>query len=274
MARHRGKFDPTKSEPYELSRGKIEKFVQCEGCFWLDRVAGVHFPGIPQFNLNTNTDTLLKREFDAYREEKRPHPFMIENGLNDLIPFDHPDMIFWVRAPQFALNEHHFNVVHPETNICFGGGLDDVWENTKTGKLHIAEYKSTANIAKNPEPVSLEGNWKKPYKRQLEMYQWVLRRKGYVVDDLAYVLYVDGQHLNIKGMINEDTTKANMIFNTSLLLYEGDDSWVEKKLFEIKESLHKTECPDHAKTGFGPKGDKPCEFSIMFEEMKESGIQL
>mgnify|MGYP000843576368 CR=1 FL=1 len=77
---------------------------------------------------------------------------------------------------------------------------------------------------------------------------------GYVVDDLAYVLYVDGQHLNIKGMINEDTTKANMIFNTSLLLYEGDDSWVEKKLFEIKESLHKTECPDHAKTGFGPKG--------------------
>ena len=75
---------------------------------------------------------------------------------------------------QFGLNEHHFNFVHQPTNILFGGGLDDAWENIKTGKLHIVDYKSTANLAADPKPVNLEGNWKGAYKRQMDMYQWVL----------------------------------------------------------------------------------------------------
>ena len=54
-----------------------------------------------------------------------------------------------------------------------------------------------------------------------------------------------------EGMIEQDTSKAKMIFNTSLLTYEGDDSWVEEALFEIKDCLNKTICPDHAVTGFG-----------------------
>tara|TARA_B100001123_G_C15081755_1_gene935948 strand:- start:19 stop:843 length:825 start_codon:yes stop_codon:yes gene_type:complete len=271
--RHRGKYDPTNENPYELSRSKVENFLKCEACFWLERVKGVHFPGIPQFNLNTNTDTLLKRDFNKYRG-KGPHPFMVDNGLKDLRPFQHEDMIFWERSMQFGLNDHHFNVIHLPTNIRFGGGLDDAWENIKTGKLHIVDYKSTANLAADPQPVNLEGNWKKPYKRQMDMYQWVMRRKGFEVDDLGYFLYVDGQHKDIEGMIEQDTSKAKMIFNTSLLTYEGDDSWVEEALFEIKDCLNKTICPDHAVTGFGASGDKPCEFGHMFQEMKVNGIQL
>ena len=53
--RHRGKYDPTNENPYELSRSKVENFLKCEACFWLERVKGVHFPGIPTFNLNINT---------------------------------------------------------------------------------------------------------------------------------------------------------------------------------------------------------------------------
>ena len=71
MARHRGTFTPDKAEPYELSRGKIENFLNCEACFWLERARGVKFPGMPGFFLNTNTDTLLKRDFDACRGKER-----------------------------------------------------------------------------------------------------------------------------------------------------------------------------------------------------------
>ena len=127
MARHRGKFDPTKSEPYELSRGCIEKFTQCPACFWMEKAKGIKFPCFPQFNLNTNTDTLLKRDFDRYRGIG-PHPFMEQNGLIHLCPYDHPDIFFWERSLHFGMNDQHFSVVHEETNIRFGGGLDDVWE--------------------------------------------------------------------------------------------------------------------------------------------------
>ena len=187
------------------------------------------FRGFPQFNLNTNTDTLLKRDFDRYRGIG-PHPFMEQNGLIHLCPYDHPDIFFWERSLHFGMNDQHFSVVHEETNIRFGGGLDDVWEDMSSGVLHIVDYKSTANLSAEPTPVSLDGPWKGVYKRQMDMYQWILRAKGYQVSDIGYFVYVDGQHKDIEGMINEDTAKATMIFNTSLLEYTGDDSWVEKPL--------------------------------------------
>ena len=43
MARHRGVYDPNNPEPYELSRSRIEAFINCPACFWLDRVKGVKF---------------------------------------------------------------------------------------------------------------------------------------------------------------------------------------------------------------------------------------
>ena len=75
MPRHQGKYKPGNSAPYELSRTAIEKMVRCEACFWLEKVKGVKTPGLPGFNLNTNTDTLLKKDFDAVRG-REPHALM------------------------------------------------------------------------------------------------------------------------------------------------------------------------------------------------------
>ena len=41
-----------------------------------------------------------------------------------------------------AENRMHYD--HLESNIRVGGGLDDVWLNTKTSKIHIVDYKSTS----------------------------------------------------------------------------------------------------------------------------------
>ncbi len=248
MARHRGKYQSERSEPYELSRGKLESFVRCRACFWLDRVKGVHFPSLPGFNLNTNTDILLKRDFDRYRGQS-PHPIMMDNGLSHLRPFFHEDMQKWETSLHFALSPQHFNTVHSKTNICFGGGLDDVWEDADTGKLHIVDYKSTAQLGKNPKALDedfLNGPWKAGYKRQMEMYQWIMRQKGFSVSDTGYFLYVDGQNINKKGMIDESNTeKAYMEFNTSIIPYDGDASWVEDALLEVKILLGSDDCPDH-----------------------------
>mgnify|MGYP006087464955 CR=1 FL=1 len=245
MARHRGRYDPKNSAAYELSRSKVELFVRCPACFWLDRVGRAHFPSIPGFNLNSNTDRLLKRDFNQYRGIK-PHAVMRKGGLTHLRPFAHEHLDLWENSLHFGLTSDHFNTLHQSTNILFGGGLDDVWENIETGELHIVDYKSTAQLAKDPEPITLEGIWKEAYKRQMDMYQWVMRRKGFNVSDTGYFLYVDGQHKGIEGMIDSaDPFTAWMKFDVSILVYEGNDQWVEPILLEIKELLDSKSCPDH-----------------------------
>ena len=249
MPRHRGTFKPSRPEPYELSRGRVEDFIQCPACFWLDRVKGVKFPSIPGFNLNSATDLLLKRDFNRYRESQSPHPFMIRNGLKHLVPFAHEDLERWVNALHFGASLNHFNTLHEETNILFGGGIDDVWQNVETRELHIVDYNSTSqgvmSPKKEPRKINLEGRWKQAYKRQIEMYQWILRRKGFQVNDVGYFVYVDGQHYGVDGMLDDTENQANMGFTATLLTYRGDDSWVGDVLESIRTVLYQNQCPDH-----------------------------
>jgi len=256
MPRHRGKYNPDNEMPYELSRGKLESFIQCEACFWLDRVRGIKFPSIPGFLLNTNTDTLLKKDFDQYRG-KGPHPIMESNGLSELRPYYHDDIDKWVSSIHFGLSQNHFNTTHERTNILFGGGLDDVWENIHTGVLHIVDYKSTAQMSSEPAPLDQtfiapptdpkKRDYKASYRRQMEMYQWILRRKGYEVSEIGYFVYVDGQHVGESGMIDRsDSSQAWMRFKTAVIPYIGNDQWVEKCLMSAKSILTEKNSPKHS----------------------------
>ena len=98
MPRHRGRFDPDNPQPYELSRSRIENFVRCPACFYLQQVKGIKFPSIPGFNLNEATDILLKRDFDQFRGSETTHPFLISIGYSHLVPFDHPDFEKWTQS--------------------------------------------------------------------------------------------------------------------------------------------------------------------------------
>ena len=42
--RHRGTYKPDHPAPYEIGRGKIETFIKCPACFYMDRVLGIKFP--------------------------------------------------------------------------------------------------------------------------------------------------------------------------------------------------------------------------------------
>ncbi len=247
-SRHRGAYYDGHPAPFELSRGKIEALIRCPACFWLEKRAGVKPLDMPGFNLNTNTDTLLKRDFEQYRGVA-PHPIMAAFGLGHLRPFRHEQLDKWTSSTQFGSSSEHFNTVHEPTNILFGGGVDDVWENAQTGELYIVDYKSTAQLSQTPKPLDeefLSDAWKAGNKRQAEMYQWILRRRGYSVSNTAYFVYVDGQHLGETGMLDRsDPTRAAMQFNAAVIPYEGSDHWVEGKLFEAKGILESVQQPMH-----------------------------
>ena len=56
--RKRNMYDPENDQPFKLSRSKIDLFLSCPRCFYVDRRLGVgRPPGFP-FNLNTAVDTL------------------------------------------------------------------------------------------------------------------------------------------------------------------------------------------------------------------------
>ncbi|MGB4796047.1 MAG: hypothetical protein WBP23_02365, partial [Candidatus Saccharimonadales bacterium] len=74
-------YELGQTEPYKVSRSKIELYMQCPRCFWLDVRHKITRPSSPPFNINKAIDELFKKEFDVYREQKKPHPLMKQFGV-------------------------------------------------------------------------------------------------------------------------------------------------------------------------------------------------
>jgi len=240
--RHRGVFKPDHPAPYELSRSRIENFVKCEACFYLQQVKGIKHPSIPGFNLNEATDVLLKKDFDICREERITHPYLEAEGYGHLIPFKHSNFELWTQSLHFGA-EGRFNTIHTETNLKIGGGLDDVWENCNSGEVHIVDYKSTSQKSPNKE-ISLDGPWKGAYKRQMDLYIWIMRRIGLNVSDVGYFLYCDGDRFGGEPFLGDSF--AIMRFKMSILPYESKQDWIEPILHRVRQLLDSKDCPAHS----------------------------
>lgn len=217
-------YNPASSEPFKLSRSKIEDFHKCPRCFYLDRRMGIgQPPGFP-FALNSAVDALLKKEFDIHRANGTKHPLQTAYGL-DMVPFQHEKMDEW-RENFKGLQYHHI-----PTNFIMTGAVDDLWINPD-GELVVVDYKSTSK----PSKVSLDADWQIGYKRQMEMYQWLLRQMGFRVSNTGYFVYCNGK-------TDREAFDGKLEFDIDLLPYTGNSSWVEKALFDIKECLD-GETPD------------------------------
>jgi hypothetical protein len=217
-------FDPAAKAPYKLSRSKIELFLNCPRCFYLDRRLGVgQPPGFP-FALNSAVDLLLKREFDGHRVKGQAHPMMSAYGL-DAIPFSHKDLEMWRENFQ-GLTYHH-----PETNLVISGAVDDIWVRPN-GELIIVDYKSTS---KDTE-VNLNAEWQRGYKNQMEIYQWLFRKNNFNVSDTGYFVYCNGKR-------DRQAFDARIEFDIKLIPYEGDDSWVDQAVVAAKNCLDGDQIP-------------------------------
>tara|TARA_B100000686_G_scaffold268331_2_gene283804 strand:+ start:1475 stop:2245 length:771 start_codon:yes stop_codon:yes gene_type:complete len=244
MTRHRGTFDPANPEPYELSRSRVENFVKCSACFYLQQVKGVKFPSIPGFNINEATDVLLKRDFAKHRLAGTAHPFLKRAGLDYLIPYKDDRFELWTQSLHFGA-KGRLNTVHKETNLKIGGGLDDVWLNTKTNEIHIVDYKSTSQ--KSPgKKITLDDWWKAAYRRQMDLYIWIMKRLGPNTSEIGYFLYCDGDRFTDKPFLNDKIGVMN--FKVSLIPYKSDLCWIESTLQKIKLTLNAEQCPNHSKS--------------------------
>lgn len=209
-----------------MSRSKIENFLKCPRCFYLDRRLGVDQPPGYPFSLNSAVDTLLKKEFDALRKSGEPHPLFEQYGI-EAVPFAHPKMNEWRETLK------GLQVEHEPSGFTVSGAVDDIWENSKR-ELHVVDYKATS---KNGE-VNIDAEWQKSYKNQMEIYQWLLRRQpdGFRVSNVGYFVYVNGR-------TDLESFDGKLEFEAKIIPYEGDDSWVEQTLLDAKKCLESDDLP-------------------------------
>ena len=121
--------------------------------------------------------------------------------------------------------------------------MDDVWVNSQTGLLHIVDYKSTSQ--KSPDKaITLDDRWKAAYKRQMDLYVWVMRQKGFDVSSEGYFLYCDGDRFSEYHFLGKDS--AAMRFKMQLIPYRVNTAWIEPTLMKIKECLDLKERPKHS----------------------------
>lgn len=240
--RKRNLYDPEQTKGFRLSRSKIDLYLKCARCFYLDRRFGVRQPSGPPFTLNGAVDALLKKEFDRYRELGAPHPLMTAHGI-EAVPFSHPNLEEW-------RDSLHGGVTYavPGTNLVITGGLDDVWVDSR-GALYVVDYKATAK----DEQVTLDDEWKIAYKRQVEIYQWLLRNNGFVVSPTAYFVYCNGRK-------DLDEFGGRLEFRIDVLAYTGSADWVEGLVRDIHGVLSGDEIPMAA---------EGCEYCKYRAEAKE-----
>ena len=198
-------------------------------------------PGFP-FNLNSAVDALLKQEFDVHRAKGTKHPIQKQYKIN-AVPAKHEKIDEW--RENFVGIQH----LHKPTKMLISGAIDDLWQNKK-GEYIVVDYKATAKS----EPVTeLNQDWQDGYKRQMEIYQWLLRQNKLKVSDTGYFVYCTGR-------LDEKAFDGKLEFDVHLIPYTGKDDWVEPTLLKIKKTLESKKIP---------KTSKDCDYCAYREAVKK-----
>lgn len=219
----RNLYQPGQQKPFALSRSKVELFVQCPRCFYLDARLGIKRPPMFPFNLNSAVDELLKKEFDQYRSIQQPHPVMTEHQLN-LIPYHHPQLDLW---------RHNFTGIQwydKQLGLQLFGAVDDIWADP-SDELYVVDYKATSRNVTDPNALVYP-----EYKRQLGFYAWLLEKNGFQVANIGYLLYCN-------GLRSAQTFEGRLDFEVYLLAVHTDTAWIAPTLTLLHDTLQQQAPP-------------------------------
>lgn len=223
---YRGVYNKKTKNPFRISRSKIELFTECQRCFWLETVKGIKRPNTAPFLINSAVDQLLKSEFDIYRAKGEQHPWQKLFNV-PAKPYAHENLNEW--------RENFVGIQYEDTanNLVLFGAVDDLWIN-ENDEIIVVDYKATA---KTKEIVDLDpSGWHDVYRRQMEVYQWLLRRLGHKVSDTGYFVYANGIATN-EGFYNK------VEFRTNVFPYTGNSDWVEDRVVQLKKCLEQDDIP-------------------------------
>ncbi len=227
--RSRNLFDRKSNKPFKISRSKFEAFLKCKKCFYIDRVMAVNFPSNPPYTLNNLVDELLKKEFDGYRKDQKPHPVFKTINFNG-VPFQHENLDKWRTSLTGGVE-----YLDEKNNLILSGGIDDVWLDKSTNSIVVVDYKATAKTNGVADNI-LEQEFYDAYGRQMDFYFWLFKKNKFKVADYGYFMFCNG----IKA--KEDFNKQ-MDFEYKLIKYEHKTDWIDDKIKEMRECMLSEKVP-------------------------------
>ena len=241
------RFDPGSDDPFTVSRTRIQNFLDCKRCFYVQNRIGIkNLKSLP-FRLNSATDTLLKKTFDAARKKQIPHSYFKKKNIN-LVPFKHEKMDEW--RENFKGIKYHYE----KANLMVQGAVDDILVNLKTKALSPVEFKSTQT--KDGDQIKYLGKpHHKFWKNQLEVYGYLLEKNGFKISEDSYIVFCNAD-------ITPKDWKENLHFDVQVINYKMDYSWVESTLDEIKKLLLEEKIPDFS-------DPDECDICRFLEDHKE-----
>jgi len=224
----------------KISRAKIELFIDCPRCFWLEIKHNIKRPErITGGFIGQKYDPLIKSEFDNYRQSFTKPEKLKELGL-DL--FDDFEKLKTWRGKGIEF-------YHPEHNFIYWGKIDELLID-KHNNLVPFDFKTT--LSKNFQIYE-------SYKRQLEIYGYLLLKNKEKVANYGafYVVKID----IIKELEDSNRRETLIIEERDVVLVENLDY---EKYDEILENLKEVY---YSKTP--PFANPNCAFCNYFEKRNQ-----
>ncbi len=225
------KYKPGSDKPYTVSRSRVQLFLDCKRCFYIQNRLGVKMPKMLPFKLNSLVDIKVKQSFDFAREKQEPHQYFKDNKYN-LVPLKHEMIQTW--RENFQGLKYH----HKESNLILQGAIDDCVQDLETKECSAVDYKSTQT--ENGDKVKYLGApWHQSWKNQLSIYQYLLEKNELKISKNAFIVFCNAQL--------DDTEWDNKLnFDIQIIPYEVDLEWIEPTLLEIKALLETKHIPAYS----------------------------
>ncbi|MCL5875633.1 MAG: PD-(D/E)XK nuclease family protein [Candidatus Dependentiae bacterium] len=209
-----------------ISWSMVNLFFECPRCFYKMMVLGKKRPSLEQdlFTINNTVDSLLKSDFDTYRNRQIPHPLMAAYNI-EAVPLANGILLQWR-----DFNQGGISVYHESSGFNLCGVLDDVWINDD-GELIIVDYKVTS------KDISLgQRNVIPTHGRQLDMYAYILRAKGLPVHATGYCIYNTASK-------RQASFDQRVEFDSIIKPHAINGAWIEPAILDMYQCIAQKSMP-------------------------------
>ena len=196
---------------FKLSPSKLNLFLECPLCFWLNE-QGVHRPAGPFPSLPSGMDLAIKRYFDGYRAKGQLPPELkgkVEGKL-----FDDLNLLNVWRNNRKGLSwtDDDGNILMGAIDDCLIDGKNFIVVDFKTRGFELKEDSTSY------------------YQNQLDCYALLLEKNGMKHPGFAYLIYFIPLEIKEHGEVkfdiqikkmHVDSQRALKTFNNALKLLKG-----------------------------------------------------
>ena len=212
-------YEPGQSGIFQLSRSNIQSYLECSRCFYLETILGIKKPSGLPLPINMAIDSILKKEFDYFREQQIPHPEVQKFLIEPFRPYNGEEFVGWRKGAK---------VIHQKTNFEILGKFDDVWCNEDSSKLYLADYKGGAVSATGVSDLH------QSFRNQMDIYLWIAKQLDTRMTNRTFFYY---------KKLKKENFMDDSKFITEIVEYIADDHWVEETILKIKKCLDKSSPP-------------------------------